>query len=113
MPRPQWPFAVELPVITDPKKAGRVTRAQVGVSWVRAAPLTGIFATGPYLHNGSVPTLSALLEPAARRPKTFALGKAGFVFDTRLSGNGNAGHEFGTTLSPREKADLLAFLETL
>jgi hypothetical protein len=113
VPRPQWPFAVELPVITDPKKAGRVTRAHVGVSWVRVAPLTGVFATGPYLHNGSVPTLSALLEPAARRPKTFALGKAGFVFDTRLAGNGNAGHEFGTALSAREKADLIAFLETL
>ncbi len=113
VPRSQWPFAVELPVISDPRRAGRVTRAQVGVGWVRAAPLTGLFATAPYLHNGSVPTLAALLEPAARRPKTFPLGKAGFVLDTRLPGNGNAGHEFGLALSPKEKADLIAFLETL
>jgi hypothetical protein len=113
VPRPQWPFAVELPVITELQKAGHFTRGRVGVSWVRTAPLTAVFATAPYLHNGSVPTLSALLEPAARRPKTFPLGKAGFVFDTRLPGNSNAGHEFGTALSAREKADLIAFLETL
>jgi hypothetical protein len=83
------------------------------MSWVRAAPLIGLHASAPYLHNGSVPTLAALLEPAARRPKTFALGRAGFVLDTRLPGNGNQGHEFGTTLGAADKADLIAFLEGL
>ena len=38
--------------------------------WVRAAPLVALRASAPYLHNGSVPTLRALLEPAARRPVT-------------------------------------------
>jgi len=47
--------------------------------------------------------------PASR----VALGAAGFVFDTRLPGNRNIGHEFGTALTPAEKADLVAFLETL
>ncbi len=31
-------------------------------------PLDGIWLRAPYLHNGSVPTLRALLEPAAKRP---------------------------------------------
>ena len=83
------------------------------MSWVRAAPLVGLAASAPYLHNGSVPTLRALLEPAARRPETFPLGHAGFVLDTRLPGNGNEGHAFGTALTPAEKDDLVAFLETL
>jgi hypothetical protein len=113
VPRPQWPFSVEVPVLTDATRAGHVQHTQMGVGWVRAAPLVNLAASAPYLHNGSVPTLRALFDPAARRPKTFALGKAGFVFDTRLPGNGNQGHEFGTTLTQSEKDDLVAFLETL
>ena len=97
----------------DPSRPGRVGRARVGMSWVRAAPLVAVAATAPYLHNGSVPTLPALLEPAARRPVTFPLGAAGFVLDTRLPGNGNAGHEFGAALSAADKQDLIAFLESL
>ena len=80
---------------------------------MRAAPLVGLHASAPYLHNGSVPSLRALLDPPARRPLTFPLGKAGFVFDSRLPGNGNQGHDFGTALTPAEKSDLVAFLETL
>jgi hypothetical protein len=114
VPRPQWPFSVELPVIgADPSQPMNVTREHLGLSWVRTAPLTVISATAPYLHNGSVPTLRALLEPARRRPATFTLGAAGFVFDTRLPGNHNSGHEFGTKLTPAEKDDLVAFLQTL
>jgi hypothetical protein len=37
----------------------------------------------------------------------------GFCFDTRLVGNGNGGHVYGTTLTAPEKADLLAYLLTL
>ena len=80
---------------------------------MRAAPLVALSASAPYLHNGSVPTLRALLEPAARRPVSFPLGAAGFVLDTRVAGNGNQGHEFGASLSPAEKQDLVRFLETL
>ena len=113
VPRGGWPFSMEVPVITDPQRAGHVARARIGAAWVRAAPLVGLAASAPYLHNGSVPTLAALLTAADRRPKTFPLGKAGFVLDTRLPGNGNQGHEFGTTLSPADKKDLIAFLESL
>ena len=68
-------------------------------------PLDGIWATAPYLHNGSVPTLRALLAPPDQRPKTFYVGSrdfdpvnvgyditAGpdrFLFDTSIPGNRN------------------------
>jgi len=114
VPRPEWPFGVDLPVIgTDPAQPMLVTSALVGVSWVRTAPLFAVYASAPYLHNGSVPTLRDLLEPPRKRPATFPLGAAGFVFDTRLPGNHNGGHDFGTKLTPAEKDDLVAFLQTL
>jgi hypothetical protein len=113
VPITQRPFALDIAVISDPARPGRVGRARIGASWVRAAPLLAVRAGAPYLHNGSVPTLRALLEPAARRPVTFPLGAAGFVFDTRVPGNGNQGHEFGTALTAAEKRDLVAFLEAL
>jgi hypothetical protein len=53
-------------------------------------PLDGIWLRAPYLHNGSVPTLRDLLEPAARRPKVFYRGfdlydpeRVGFVSDPK------------------------------
>jgi hypothetical protein len=115
VPRPERPrgFGVELPVIPDVRHAGPITRQVSGVAWVRVAPLVGVFATAPYLHNGSVPTLRALLEPPARRPATFPLGRAGFVLDTRVPGNRSLGHAFGTDLTAREKDDLVAFLRSL
>lgn len=52
------------------------------------APLDGIWLRAPYLHNGSVPTLRDLLEPAENRPRAFYRGydvidraKVGFVSD--------------------------------
>jgi len=113
VPVTQRPFSLDLAAIPDPVRAGRVGHARTGASWVRAAPLVALRASAPYLHNGSVPTLRALLEPAARRPVSFPLGAAGFLLDTRVPGNGNQGHEFGTALSAAEKKDLIAFLETL
>jgi hypothetical protein len=115
VPRPERTrgFGVELPVLPDPRHAGTITRQVSGVAWVRVAPLVGLFATAPYLHNGSVPTLRALLEPSARRPAAFPLGQSGFVLDTRTAGNRNLGHEFGTGLTPQEKDDLVAFLRSL
>jgi hypothetical protein len=100
-------------LIGDAVHAGPVHSARTGVAWVRTAPLLAVFATAPYLHNGSVPTLRALLEPARRRPVVFALGAGGFVYDTRVAGNRNIGHEFGTTLTDQEKDDLVAFLRSL
>lgn len=40
----------------------------------RARPLNGVWATAPYLHNGSVPSLWWMLSPAAERPKQFCMG---------------------------------------
>ncbi len=49
-------------------------------------PLDGVWARAPYLHNGSVPTMRDLLNPAAERPQIFYRGydvyeqaKMGFV----------------------------------
>jgi hypothetical protein len=98
-------------------------------------PLDGLWLRGPYLHNGSVPTLADLLEPAEARPRAFLRGddtldeaRGGFrsppcttgepappgrfCFDTTRPGNGNAGHDYGTGLSRTEKDDLVAYLRT-
>ena len=74
-------------------------------------PLAGIWAVGPFLHNGSVPTIYQLLSPADSRCKKFWVGtrdfdpvnlglstqplsKGGFLLDTSVTGNSNIGHEF-------------------
>ncbi len=99
------------------------------------APLDGLWLRAPYLHNGAVPTLRDLLNPASQRPKAFYRGydvydqkKVGFVsdvsaegsqkffrYETALPGNGNAGHEgpaYGTDLPPDDKDALIEFLKT-
>jgi cytochrome c5 len=94
-----------------------------------ARPLTGIWATGPYLHNGSVPTLWHLLHPAQRPPKFivgnheydpaklgYATGGNGWTLDTSQPGNSNIGHagdRFGTNLSEDQKTALLEYLKTI
>jgi hypothetical protein len=111
--RPLSGFSVAIPRLAAVRAVAPVHTARLGAGWVRVAPLVALRASAPYLHNGSVPTLRALLEPPARRPMSFTLGKTGFRFDTRLPGNRNIGHAFGTQLSPAEKSDLVAFLESL
>jgi hypothetical protein len=94
-----------------------------------ARPLKGIWATAPFLHNGSVPTLYHLLQPAAQRPVTFRVGSRefdpmhvgylsdvslpGWLLDTTIKGNENSGHEFGTSLAETDRLDLVEFLKTL
>ena len=97
-----------------------------------AAPLAGTWLNAPYLHNGSVPTLAALLEPVERRPVRFYRGydvydaaRVGFMsdgaaaeqrgelFDTTLPGNSNAGHLWGAGLPAESKRALLEFMKTL
>lgn len=77
----------------------------------KARPLEGIWATPPFLHNGSVPNIYQLLSPVSERDSLFFVGrreydpvslgyvttplsKSGFWFDTSLAGNLNTGHEF-------------------
>ena len=44
----------------------------------RARPLNGVWATAPYIHNGSVPSLYWMLTPQAERPKQFCMGARDF-----------------------------------
>lgn len=97
--------------------------------YYKARPLSGIWASAPYLHNGSVPSLAELLKPPGERVASFHVGSREFdpavvglstadgpntmLLDTREPGNGNGGHEFGTTLSDADKADLLEYLKSL
>jgi cytochrome c5 len=98
-------------------------------NYYKARPLDGVWASAPYLHNGSVPTLADVLEPPAARPARFYVGsrefnpeRVGYVdeegphtslFDTALSGNSNAGHTYGTDLDADAKRDLLEYLKSL
>ncbi|MFO1434661.1 MAG: cytochrome c [Candidatus Competibacteraceae bacterium] len=92
----------------------------------------GLWLRAPYLHNGSVPTLRDMLKKPADRPVLFYRGydlidpvNGGFIaqgekaervssrYDTRLPGNSNQGHLYGTDLSESDKEALLAYLKTL
>ena len=98
----------------------------------KARPLEGIWATAPYLHNGSVPTLYDLLQAPANRPATFRMGarafdpkKVGydtspaaegnsFVFNTALPGNSNKGHVYGVgAMTEAQRLELLEYLKSL
>jgi hypothetical protein len=62
--------------------------------------LNGIWATAPYLHNGSVPTLWDLLLPAAQRPKSFKVGAR--EFDPKNVGFKSDGYDgFQFNIVPR------------
>lgn len=98
-----------------------------------AQPLDGIWATAPYLHNGSVPTLEDLLN-SSQRPTywrrsidsedydhlkvgwdyiTETSKNSKFTYDTTLPGYGNMGHYFGDHLSQLDRSDLIEYLKTL
>lgn len=103
----------------------------------KANPIEGMWASPPFLHNGSVPTLYDLLTPAAARPRKFYVGreydplKVGvdtsgnsgtFQFDTTAVGNSNAGHSFenaprgsgviGRLLTEDERFELIEFVKS-
>jgi hypothetical protein len=103
-----------------------------------APPLTGIWASAPYLHNGSVPTLAALLSPDTRHQRFnvgghaldfeqvgLSLDQAGnypggykpfsmpALIDTATPGRSNSGHRFGETLAAGDKRDLIEYLKLL
>jgi hypothetical protein len=104
----------------------------------KAAPRDGVWATPPFMHNGSVPNLYEMLIPAAERTKTFYLGhefdpvKVGldttassgtFLLDTTLLGNSNAGHSFqdgprgngviGPLLKDEERWAIVEYLKSI
>jgi len=105
----------------------------------KARPLAGVWATAPFLHNGSVPSIYQLLSPQDERVTTFYKGSFeydpqhlgyrteafnnAFLFDTQITGNHNSGHEFragnlgngviGRGLQPQERRALLEYLKVL
>jgi mono/diheme cytochrome c family protein len=106
-----------------------------------APPLDGVWATAPYLHNGSVPSMVSLLSSDLRPrywrhmtdPRTYdpeamgwrfeelATGQADepnpqakrLIYDTTLRGYGNMGHTYSDHLSETDRAALLEYLKTL
>ncbi|MBS2017114.1 MAG: c-type cytochrome [Deltaproteobacteria bacterium] len=119
---------------------GEISRLDPQAGYV-APPLDGIWATAPYLHNGSVPTIAALLD-SATRPKYWtrdfdsrsydpkAVGwihtvldhgkdgegdaqKKSEIYDTTRLGYSNAGHTFGDALTPADRAAVIEYLKTL
>lgn len=141
---------------TDPVRLAALSvdyRRRYGESWLAkygkvktiskpngyvAPPLVGIWASAPYFHNGSVPTLRGVLIPE-NRPKIWHRTKAGFdaanvglivetvekipdgltaadrryYFDTRRHGKKNSGHDFGQALNETQQNQLLEYLKTL
>ncbi|MBX6315182.1 MAG: c-type cytochrome, partial [Isosphaeraceae bacterium] len=144
---------------TDPARAQGITDrfvAHVNATWFaeeypvdevligyQAPPLDGVWATAPYLHNGSVPTLYHLLKSSERparflRPPStdFAhydtekvgwkfqvvteppdpkqpVFEARFLYDTSRWGLSHKGHTFGDKLSEEERMDVIEYLKTL
>ena len=119
---------------------GQPEPAWAGPPSYKAGPLAGVWATGPFLHNGSVPTLYDLLSPEDERPQAFWVGsreidpvKVGFRsaadelseaeraafsrFDTTRRGNSNRGHAFPdparARLSPEDRLAIIEFLKAL
>lgn len=109
----------------------------------QAPPLDGVWATAPYLHNGSVPTLEGVLDSKAR-PKIFTrsyrTGKDDFdavnigwkferidrptdksqpaslqrrIYDTTQPGRGNQGHTFGDHFTDAERRAVIEYLKSL
>jgi cytochrome c5 len=119
--------------------ATRTPSPYTGAAGYKGRPLNGIWATAPYLHNGSVPNLYELLLPVEERSKTFTLGSrefdpvrvgyamdqpkqaegyTPFTFDTSLKGNWNKGHEFlttqdGTPFTEEQRWQLVEYMKTL
>lgn len=133
-----------IPALTDAELADAIGYRRAAVGYppyappnllaYRARSLEGIWATAPYLHNGSVQNLYQLLLPAAQRKQQFYVGSRAFdpyhvgfrdhpkksaeicevtLLDTSLPGNSNQGHEYGTWMTHQQRLDLIEFLKTL
>lgn len=117
---------------------GETARAAPARGYI-APPLDGVWATAPYLHNGSVPDIATLLtsetrprywrhrdNPRSYDPKTLGWryevlshGKSSKpdadsrIYDTTLTGYGNEGHTYGDTLTGSERQAVIEYLKTL
>jgi hypothetical protein len=109
----------------------------------QAPPLDGIWATAPYFHNGSVPTVYHVLNSKTRPrvyTRSFRTGAEDFdpaklgwktqdlkepidsslpgfakrkIYDTTQPGRSNGGHTFGDKLSEDERMAVIEYLKTL
>ena len=109
----------------------------------QAPPLDGVWATAPYVHNGSVPTVYHVLNSKARPavftrsyrtgPEDYDPDRLGWkitvldgppgpavprverrkVYDAAQPGHGNGGHPFGDNLSDDERRAVIEYLKTL
>jgi hypothetical protein len=99
-----------------------------------APPLDGIWATAPYFHNGSVPTIEAVLDSSKRptywtrsfQSTDYDQAAVGWMFtavqpdptmnriyDTTQLGYGNGGHLYGDALDDADRTAVLEYLKTL
>lgn len=98
-----------------------------------APPLDGVWVTAPYLHNGSVPTLEALLNSKERpqywqrdfKQPEYDYEKVGWKYEVKNDGNSskiyntdkpgyrNIGHTFGDRLSPEDRKAVIEYLKSL
>ena len=119
---------------------GEIARSEPAPGYI-APPLDGVWATAPYLHNGSVPTIEALLN-SLTRPRYWLYpeaptdydqqtlgwhitemdyGKSGAknpkelkrIYDTTLEGYSNTGHIYGDHLNAVNRAAVIEYLKTL
>lgn len=133
--------AAPIPLPEDPRAANRqtcLTTPEVKTLAYKARPLDGIWATAPYLHNGSVKSLYELLLPSDRRAREFRVGGrdfdpvdvgyvatdpgdgTGFLLRTRddwgrvIEGNSNAGHSYGADhFSEEDRRALVEYMKSL
>nr|WP_310523739.1 di-heme-cytochrome C peroxidase [Polymorphobacter sp.] len=131
-------FAAEETAQKSPQQRLAICKANAANELIayKGRPLTGVWATAPYLHNGSVRSLYELLLPPAKRATSFPVGtrvldpvRVGYVdadgtapttFTVNTSqgvaipGNSNAGHDYGNAaLSPTDRQALVDYMKTL
>jgi cytochrome c2 len=115
----------------------------IAAAGYQAPPLDGIWATAPYFHNGSVPTVHGVLNSKLRPQiytRSFGTDKDDYdpvelgwkvrvlergpeaevpaferrkVYDTRLAGRGNSGHTFGDDLTEEDRMAVIEYLKSL
>lgn len=98
-----------------------------------APPLDGIWATAPYLHNGSIPNLEAVINSKIRpaywkrnfKNPVYQTAKMSVefttvikpnqqkIYNTSKKGYSNVGHYFGDHLSDYERKAVLEYLKSL
>ena len=128
----------EVPILNNNGEATgeteRVPKETQDLLRYKARPLNGIWATAPYMHNGSIPSLKYVLEPSDQRPNYFNVAPNKFDPDAvgfpettidnanfsvlapdgqEMPGNSNQGHDYGVMLPPEKKLALLEYLKSL